>query len=138
MRDNINNPLLLEYLNNSYKEDQAVYMRKLYQAYTGTVGGMGILTYLTKYANKGNTTALSRMFVKQLLEVFTLGKSDTNFDIYASTIDNEKPSGSSEKLSVKVDDRSPVFNSRENEFIHLLKTVGIANTIYIVHTLKKL
>jgi len=138
MRDNINNPLLLEYLNNSYKENQADYLKRLFQAYTGTLGSMSVLTYLTKYANRGFTTSLSRMFVKQLLEVFTLGKSDTNFDIYASVIDNEKPKASTEKLTIKVNGDTSVFNSREDEFIHLLKTVGIDNTIYIIHTLKKI
>jgi glutaredoxin-related protein len=128
--------LLLEYTNGSYKENVAAFHSKLYRIYTRVVGTKDIITFLKLVASRP-MTSLTKMFIQNLIEVFTANKSVVSFDTYNMVVDDSMRKDT-KPFKVIVDNNTTVYRSRASEYIHMLKTIGLVNTIHAIAMLDRI
>jgi hypothetical protein len=135
------NDMLLPYRNGSYKDDVAGFHAKLFETYNSILKGYSgkTTTVILHMIKKGKTTALINMFLKELAEVFTMGRK-VDFSNYALVIDAETATRKNDvdNFNVRMDSKTAVSMNNTEEYLHLLNTVGLENTIYAIYLLDKI
>ena len=134
------NEILLPFRNGSYKDDVAGFHAGLFNKYNSILKGYSgkTTTVILHTVKHKKTTALINMFLKDLAEVYTLGRK-VDFSNYALIIDAEKPSKNTvADFNVQMDTKAAVSMTNVEEYLHLLNTVGLENTIYAIYVLDRI
>lgn len=134
------NEILLPFKNGSYKDDVAGFHAMLFDMYNSILKGYSgkATTVILHTVKHKKTTALINMFLKDLAEVYTLGRK-VDFSNYALIIDAEKPTKNTvTDFNVQMDTKTAVSMNNTEEYIHLLNTVGLENTVYAIYILDRI
>ena len=135
------NEILLPFKNGSYKDDLAGYHANLFDKFNSILKGYSgkVTTVILHTVKHKKTTALMNMFLKDLAEVYTLGRK-IDFSNHALVIDSEQPSKNLKvsDFNIRIDTKTAVSMNNTEEYLHLLNTVGLENTIYAIFVLDRI
>jgi len=150
LETDIDNRLLIQVRNGSWKDNGAVFHKQLFKEFIAMFGTddrrvvgyqkqgnpMGVLV---QYGTKP-LTVIERSFLEDLISVI-INKEEKTFNLYLGMMPRRKEDVAMYDLRPKpitIDDKSYIPANTLKLFVHLLQVVGLEQTVMIITLLKQL